>query len=199
MNELKNKTPKIINEIYEIIQSKLAELPINFSEIEIEDCEKIKFILESIQEHIEHLSLEEKCSFYEKFVKDIDSLVDNRQNLTRGLKTQVKAIEQKFLPCVKGLESIKYTCQKSISEEVLNNLDKYENDKGKINFKHENVTIKEGAVKRTFTITDIKKIPSKYLTLNEDAINTYIDLLGEAPEGIEFEESRSCTLVVSRK
>lgn len=199
MNNAKIKSPKIIKEIYEIVQSKLSELPDSFSETDIEECEKIKLILESIQESLEYLSLEEKCSFYGKFVKDIDYLIESRQNLTKELKTKVKSIEQKFLPCVKGLESIKHECHKKISQEVLDNLDKYQNGKGKISFKHEGVTVKEGSIKRSFTISDITKVPAKYLMLNEDAINNYIDLLGEAPEGIEFQETRSCTLLVSRK
>lgn len=197
MNSIKDL--ETIKEVYEVIQDKLAELSTSISETEIEECEKIKLVLESLQEGIESLSLEEKCSFFGQFAKDIDSLVENRQGLTRDLKTKVKAIEQKFLPCVKGLESIKYACSESISKDVLSNLDKYQNDKGKISFKHGDVTIKEGSVKRKYTITDISKIPAKYLQLNEEAIDKYIDLLGEAPEGIEFTETRSCSLVVKRK
>lgn len=197
INNIQNS--ETIKEIYQLVQEKLFNLPESVSQTDIEECEKIKLVLETLQDGLNSLSVEDKCSFFAQFAKDIDSLVESRQGLTRDLKTQVKAIEQKFLPCVKGLESIKHACSESISKDVLSNLDKYQNDKGKISFKHGDVTIKEGVVKRTYTITDITKIPAKYLQLNEEALDKYVDFLGEAPEGIEFTETRSCSLVVKRK
>lgn len=184
--------------IYEVVQNKFCELSENIHEIDLKECEQIKKVLESLCESINKLNIKDKCAFLEAFTKDIDYLVANRQGLTKHLKVKVKAVEHKFLPCVKGLESIKASCSESISKEILENPEIFENEEGDIFFKHGSVVVKEGAVKRTYTITDIKKVPAKFLQINEEAVEKYVNVLGEAPEGIDYTETRSCSFTVRR-
>lgn len=178
-------------EINEIMQAFKGEI----NEIGKDEVEQIESVLKVFVPLLKEFSFEETCNWFEGAYRNIKELISERQKMTATWKTCVKEVEGKFLPVVKTLEDIKENCRKIITEKVLENEDKYRNEKGEIVCTQGNLCISEIEPDYEFTITDKTLVDPEFLKPNEETIKTHIDLFGEAPAGIEVKKIRRCKIV----
>lgn len=180
---------------YEIINNLLVNFKNKINEIETKDSNEINQTLKDFLPVLNELSFENLCDWFEGVHKNLKDLIAERQKITSPWKTNVKAIEQKFLPVVKAIEEIKDECHKMITETVLENEEAYTNEEGELVCKKGNLCITEIEPNYEFTIKDVKAVSEEFLKPNEETIKTYIDCFGEAPEGIEMRKIRRCKIV----
>lgn len=178
---------------YEQVKEFIKDMPTNIDVLSRAEIMQAQKKLEKFEQEIHSMSFEEQCDFFYDCNQNIKKVIKDRQNLVSPWKSCVKDIEQKFLPLVKGLENLKDSCHKKISEEIFNNPDLYSNE-GKIEYVQDRLSIKEAKPKREFSIEDLRAIPKEFLKIDEDAVEAYMEIFGSAPEGIRVEETPQCTI-----
>lgn len=186
-------------QIYEKLKQKIQKLPKAVNEIPLESLENVQNGIESLAEDLENSEFREKCLFFENFAEDIKFLVEQRQSLTRGLRSQTKSIEQKFAPFTRGLETLKQKCYDLIAEEIIVNEAKYKNEEGVVHFVEGNLTIQETEPRKIFKIKNVRQIPEGFLKLDEEALQEFYNFYGDIPNGVEVIEKRRFTITRLRK
>lgn len=179
---------------YTQVKELIKELPENIDVISKSETVQAQKKLENFEDTLLDMSFEEQCSFFYDCDKNIKKLIKDRQALVSPWKACVKDVEQKFLPIVKGLEALKDSCHKHISNEIFSNPDLYSRD-GVVAYKQDKLAIKETKPKREFSIENLRAIPKEFLKLDEDAIEAYMEIFGTAPEGVEVKETKQCMII----
>lgn len=140
------------------------------------------------EEIVQAGSLEEICEAYAQVDRLIKDRTAQRQEKTRALKKEVESIEKPYRPVLKSLEQVKGMLHGEISKRVINDLDGEK-------FQHATVSVYETTPKRTYEAIDMKKIPLEFLQINQEAIDAYVTLFGDAPDGVLMCETRQCRIV----
>lgn len=184
---------------YNKIREEILTLPEQIDVTTLQDAEEFKGSIERLETNLGNLSFDEKCSMFHSFNSDINYLIDNRKQLVEPWKACVKDVEKKFLPIIRGLEALKAKCQEEISQEIFNNIEQFTNEEGKVSVKKGKVSIYEGEPEREFQVEDISQVPLEFLKIDEEAIAEYMNIFGEAPQGVQVKETRKCKIVCSKK